>query len=270
MDIKKLFSGLCDKAHKYSPELLIGFGIAGFLTSVILAVRATPKAEELIIEAEDEKEDTLTMVETVKAAWKPYVPAALTFITATGCVLGAAKIKNDRHAEVVTAYAISQAMVKKYQEKTEELAGEEKAQEINNAVKADMAKSKTVQDSVAKLPPTNIAGVHPFWDPLSNTPFYASIPMLKNAEVELNRRMYTGAEEYTTVNDLYDELNEQGVYPPLKHTALSGEYGWTPDTGGIQFDTDSDGIPFEQGHWDDGTPCYIMSFKTHRQPAYIR
>ena len=270
MDIKKALSGLCDKASKYSPELLIGFGIAGFLTSVILAVRATPKAEDLIVEAEDEKEDTLTMVETVKAAWKPYVPAALTFITATGCIFGAAKIKNDRHAEVVTAYAISQAMVKKYQEKSEEIAGEEKANEIDKAVKADMAKSKTVQESVAKLPPSNIAGVHPFWDPLSNTAFYASIAMLKNAEVELNRRMYTGSEVYTTVDDLYDELNDQGVYPPLKHTAISGDYGWTPDNGGIKFDTDSDGIPFEQHHWDDGTPCYLMSFQKSFQPRYLR
>ena len=92
--------------------------------------------------------------------------------------------------------------------------------------------------------------------------------MLKNTEVNLNRRMYNGSEIYVTIDDLYDELNEQGVYPPLKHTALSGEYGWSPDTGGIEFDSDSDGIPFEQHHWDDGTPCYLMSFR--QKPKHIR
>ena len=270
MNIKNAFLGLCDKASKHGPELLIGFGIAGFLSSIVLAVRATPKAEDLITQAEDEKEDSLTFIETVKAGWKPYIAPAITFLASTGCIIGAVKKKNDQHAELAAAYAISQAMVKKYQEKTEEIAGEEKAKEIDTAVRNETARSPMVQNAISKLPPSNIAGVHPFWDPTSNTAFYASIPMLKNAEVELNRRMYTGAEPYITISDLYDELNEQGVYPPLKHTALSSDYGWTPDSGGIAFDTDSDGIPFEQHHWDDGTPCYLMSFKRHRQPEYIR
>lgn len=270
MNIKKAIYGLCEKASKYSPELLIGFGIAGMITSIVLAVKATPKAEDLIVQAEDEKEDTLTTAETVKAAYKPYIPAALTFIASTGCIVGAFKIKSDRHAELATAYAISQAMVKKYQEKNEEINGEEKAKEIDDAVKRDVARSQMVQDSIAKLPASNIAGVHPFYDPLSNTAFYASIPMLKNAEVELNRRMYTGSEPYITIDDLYDELNEQGAYPKLKHTTISCDHGWTPDSGGIEFDIDYDGVPFEQGHWDDGTPCYVLSFKRHRQPEYIR
>lgn len=270
MDIKRMFWGLCDKASKHSPELLIGFGIAGYLTALILAVKVTPKAEDLIVQAEDEKEDSLTIVETVKAGYKPYIPATLTFIAATGCILGATKIKNDRHAELATAYAVSQAMVKKYQEKTEELAGEDKAKEIDDAVKRDVTRSPMVQNAVSKLPPSNVAGVHPFWDPLSNTAFYASTQMLERAEVALNKRLYTGTEPYVTIDDLYDELNNQGVYPPLKHTAISNMMGWTPDEGGIEFDMDAEGVPFEQTHWEDGTPCYLMSFKRFRQPEYVR
>ena len=270
MNIKNAFFGLCNKASKHGPELLIGFGIAGFVASIIMAVKATPKAEDLIVQAEDEKEDTLTPLEMVRAAYKPYIPPAITFIAATGCVLEAMKIKSDRHAELATAYAISQAMVQKYQEKTEELAGEEKAKEIDTAVKRDVAKSQMAKDSVAKLPPSNVAGVHPFWDPLSNTAFYASTQMLERAEVALNKRLYTGTEPYVTIDDLYDELNNQGVYPPLKHTSISNMMGWTPDDGGIEFDMDAEGVPFEQTHWDDGTPCYLMSFRRHRQPDYIR
>ena len=270
MNFKNAFLGLCDKASKYGPELLIGLGIAGYFTTVILAIKATPKAEDLIVQAEDEKEDSLTVIETVKAGWKPYIAPVITFLASTGCIIGAVKKKNDQHAELAAAYAISQAVAKKYQEKTEEIAGEEKAREIDSAVRKDVARSPMVQESVSKLPPSNIAGVHPFWDPLSNTAFYASINMMKNAEVELNRRLYTGAESYITIDDLYDELNEQGVYPPLKHTAISCDHGWFPDNGGIQFDIDDWGVPFEQGHWDDGTPCYLMTFKSHRQPEYIR
>lgn len=266
----KVFNSLAKTVNKHSPEVLTGLGIAGFVTAIALAVKATPKAEDLIVHAEDEKEDTLTVKETIQAAWKPYIPAVITAVASAGCVIGAAKINNKRNAELATAYAISQAMVKRYQEKTAELAGEEKAKEIDTAVKTETAKSPTVQEAVKTLPTVNRAGVHPFWDPFSNTPFYASPNMLKNAEVELNRRLYTGSEAYVTYDDLYDELNDQGAYPPLKHTAISSDYAWSPDNGGIEFDLDSDGLPFEQGHWDDGTPCYIMSFKRYRAPEYIR
>ena len=270
MNWPKMFNGFCSVVNRHSPEILTGLGVAGFVTAMVLAVKATPKDRELIIHAEDEKEDTLTLKETVKAAWKPYIPAVVTAVASAGCVIGAAKINNKRNAELATAYAISQAMVKRYQEKTAEIAGEEKAKEIDTAVREETAKSPAVQASVNSLPSINKAGLLPFYDPFSNTPFYASPNMLKNAEVEINRRLYTGGEPYATYDDMYDELNEQGVYPPLKHTCMSSDYGWTPDNGGVEFDLDPDGLPFEQGHWDDGTPCYVMSFKRYRSPEYIR
>lgn len=262
-------NGVCEFANRHSPALLTGLGIAGFITAVVLAVKATPAAEDLITMAEDEKEDSLTPIETVKAGWKPYIPAMITIVASTGCVLGAAKIQNDRYAELTTAYAISQAIVKRYQEKTAEIAGEEKAKKIDDEVNHEIACSKPIQDSVSKLPPSSIPGMHPFSDTLSLQSFYASVQMLKSAEAELNRRMFTGQEPYITVSDLYDELNYQGIYPPLKHTALSAEYGWYADKGGIEFDI-CDGIPLEHSNWNDGTPCYVMSFKKHRRPEYIQ
>ena len=53
------------------------------VTTTILAVRATPKALLLIQEAEEVKHQNtdasaLTPVETIKAAWLCYVPAAVT------------------------------------------------------------------------------------------------------------------------------------------------------------------------------------------------
>lgn len=39
---------------KHSPEILTGIGIAGMITTTVLAVRATPKALILIEEKKDE------------------------------------------------------------------------------------------------------------------------------------------------------------------------------------------------------------------------
>lgn len=270
LNLNRFFKDVGTIASKHSPEILTGLGIAGFITAIILAVKATPEAEDLITRAEDEKEDKLTPIETVKAGWKPYVPAAITVVASAGCVIGAAKIQCDRYAELTTAYAISQAAIKRYREKTAELAGEEKADEIDKAVKQEVVREPEVQKAVAKLPSATGQGMRPFIDSLTRKAFNASPQMLINAEAALNRRMYTGLEPYITVSDMYDELNAQGVYPPFKHTAMSSMLGWTPDTGGIEFDLDVDGVPFEQDHWDDGTPCDVMGFKRYHTPVSIR
>lgn len=269
MDFGKIIKDLGRTASKYSPEILTALGITGFITAVVMAVKATPKAEALIIEAEDAKEDDLTPVETVKAGWKPYIPAVITIIASTGCIIGGVKIQKDRCAELATAYAISQAVVKRYQEKTEEIAGEEKAKEIETAVRQETAKSPEARQAIANLPKPTIPGLHPFFDPMSNTGFNATVAMLKAAEVELSKRLYMELETYVTVNDLYDELNEQGIYPPLKHTSIGNMLGWTPEHR-IELDVDCDGVPIEQSHWDDGTPCYVMTFKFGNAPITIR
>ena len=71
-------------ASKRSPEILTGIGIAGMITTTILAVRATPKALKLIEEQkEEESVDELSSFEVVKVAWKPYIPAMVTCIAST-------------------------------------------------------------------------------------------------------------------------------------------------------------------------------------------
>ena len=79
------FKSIKNKLGEKSPEILTGVGIAGMLSSVIFAVKATPKAMQLI---EDELEYNLdaTKMDIFRAAWRPYVPAATTFIFSSACL----------------------------------------------------------------------------------------------------------------------------------------------------------------------------------------
>ena len=95
-NVTKYFKMAKRFVSKRSPEILTGIGIAGMVTTTVLAVKATPKALELIEEEKraqnrallDEAEKTdsdnaahvsrLKPIETVKVAWKPYIPAMLT------------------------------------------------------------------------------------------------------------------------------------------------------------------------------------------------
>ena len=125
---------------KHSPEILTGFGIAGMITTTVLAVRATPKALKLIEDAKFEKygevyeEDRLTVVETVKAAWKPYIPAAVTGVASIACLIGATSVSSRRNAALATAYQLSATAFNDYREKVVETIGEKKEQVVKDKV----------------------------------------------------------------------------------------------------------------------------------------
>ena len=76
--------GIKNAVAKHSPEILTGIGIAGMVSTVVLAVRATPKAEKLILDREIElsneaKQDIeLNKKDRFKKAWKCYITTAIT------------------------------------------------------------------------------------------------------------------------------------------------------------------------------------------------
>ena len=47
-NVKGLIRGIRVSLDKHAPEILTGMGIAGMVTCVVLAVKATPKAIDLI------------------------------------------------------------------------------------------------------------------------------------------------------------------------------------------------------------------------------
>ena len=107
---KPNLSNLVDESKLFitrrSPEILTGIGIAGMITTTVLAVKATPKALILIGQAENEKERDLKPIETVKVAWKPYIPAIVTGTMSTICLIGASSVNLRRNAALATAYKL--------------------------------------------------------------------------------------------------------------------------------------------------------------------
>ena len=111
---------------KHSPEILTGIGIAGMIATTVSAVRATPKALQLI-DARENKE-------IVATTWKCYVPAAVTGVLSTACLVGASSANLRRNTALATAYSISETALKEYKEKAVEVVGEKKEQAIRDAV----------------------------------------------------------------------------------------------------------------------------------------
>ena len=107
--IKQFFKSTGDLLVKKSPEILIGVGITGMISSTVMAVTATPKAL-ILIEAEKSKKevDILSAKDIVKVTWKCYIPAVATGILGAGCIIGSSAVNAKRNAALAAAYTLSE------------------------------------------------------------------------------------------------------------------------------------------------------------------
>lgn len=105
-ELAKSFLSLKTAIKKHSPEILTGIGIAGMITTTVMAVRATPKALILIEERKEEiGAEKLEAMDMVKTAWACYIPAAITGTLSVACLIGASSVNARRNAALATAYA---------------------------------------------------------------------------------------------------------------------------------------------------------------------
>lgn len=232
---------------KHSPAILTGLGIAGMITTTILAVKATPKALDLIAEAEDEKSsngngEDLTTMETFKAAWKPYIPAAITCISSVVCLIGASSVNSKRNAALATAYNLSATALAEYKEKVLETVGEKKEQIIRNKVAEERISKEPVNQSAIIVSGN---GTTRCFDTITKRRFISDIETIKRIVNELNRRMVNG-EDYISLNEFYYELGLDG-------TKIGDELGWNVVRGLIELD-------FSAQLDTDGVPCIVIDY----------
>lgn len=232
---------------KHSPEILTGIGIAGMITTTIMAVRATPKALILIKDKKEELgTDELTKVEAIKAAWPCYIPSALVGTASVFCLIGASSTNLRRNAALATAYTLSESTLKEYQEKVVETIGEKKEQGIREQV----VKEKMLKNPVREVILTERGGNTICYDVISGRYFKSDRDTINRVVNELNRQMRD--EMYVSLNDFYYELGLDG-------TKLGDELGWNIDKGYIDIDFSS--------HLDaNGTPCLVIDYQV--APVY--
>lgn len=225
---KQNLANLIKKAQavmdKRSPEILMGIGIAGMITTTVLAVKATPKAMALIEEEKlrryrETEDDSITKVEAVKVAWKPYVPAVVTGTASVLCLVGSRSVSARRTAALAAAYQISETALSEYREKVIETIGEKKEQIVKDKVAKERIENNPVSKSEIII--TN-DGVTLCFDPISARYFKSSIEKIKRAENELNKQMLHAITGYVSLNEFYDELG-------LDHTAIGDDLGWSVD-----------------------------------------
>ena len=241
-EIAKSFLSLKTAIKKHSPEILTGIGIAGMITTTVMAVRATPKALILIEERKEEiGAEKLEAMDMVKTTWACYIPAAITGTLSVACLIGASSVNARRNAALATAYTLSESALKDYQGKVIEMFGEKK----NEAVKDAVAKDKVEKNPVlTREVIITEKGNTLCYDAISGRYFKSDIEKIKKAECELNRQMLD--DMYVSLNDFYYEIG-------LDSVKLGDELGWNVDSGYID-------LSFSSQLASDGTPCLVIDY----------
>lgn len=249
LNLSKVAKNMQHTLGKYSPQILTGIGVAGMITTVVLAVKATPKALELI---EDKKEELdagkLTVVDTVKTAWKPYVPAVVTGVLSTVCIIGGNAVGTRRTAALAAAYKISETALHEYKDAVVETIGEEKSKEVKEKVAQNkLDKNPVVEKQIIV---TN-KGTFLCYDSLSGRYFQSDIETIRKAQNDINDYLFS--EDYASLNMFYDFLG-------LEHTRLGAELGWKIDSGTLQIEFDSTLASDKSQGIAPGTPCLVLDY----------
>lgn len=236
----------------HSPEILTGIGIAGMVTTTVLAVKSTPKALRLIEAKKEALEvEKLTPVEIVKTAWKPYIPAAVTGVISVACLVGASSVNASRNAALAAAYNISATALADYKEKVIETIGEKKEKVVRDKVAEEQLK-KAPADANTTIFVTG-SGKTRCFDTITKQRFTSDIESIKKSVNELNRRMING-EDYISLNEFYYEIG-------LDEVAIGDELGWNVTRGLIEVD-------FSAQLDADGTPCIVLDYKVIPKRGY--
>lgn len=249
LNLSKVAKNMQHTLGKYSPQILTGIGVAGMITTVVLAVKATPKALELI---EDKKEELdagkLTVVDTVKTAWKPYIPAAVTGVLSTVCIIGGNAVGTRRTAALAAAYKISETALHEYKDAVVETIGEEKSKEVKEKVAQNkLDKNPVVEKQIIV---TN-KGTFLCYDSLSGRYFQSDMETIRKAQNDINDYLFS--EDYASLNMFYDFLG-------LEHTRLGAELGWKIDSGTLQIEFDSTLASDKSQGIAPGTPCLVLDY----------
>ena len=257
-NVSNFFRIAKEAVSKYTPEILTGIGVAGMVTTTVLAVKATPKALKLIEEEKERKTEQnrveakrlhhdafsvcnhLTRTETIKVAWKPYIPAIVTGTVSTACLIGASSVNFRRNAALAAAYKFSETALAEYKEAVVETIGEKKEKMVKDKVAENRVESTPVEESKVIVTGN---GTTKCLDMITGQYFYSNMEAIKKVENEMN---------HTMINDGYVSLNM--VLKALGLESSKLDLGWSHDrTGLLKF--------YFSSHLDkDGTPCLVLDY----------
>lgn len=235
-----------------SPAILTCLGAIGVVATSVLAVKATPKAVDIIRAHEGIDHEgnyyTPTKLEVIQLTWKCYIPAALVGLSAITCIFGANVLNKRNQASLASAYALLSESYQQYRKAAKAVYGED----ADSKIKAQMAKDTyvsadgySVYSADMDLESERIL----CYDLFSKRYFTSTMAAVLNAQYHINRNLQLRGS--VSINEFYEFLG-------IDKIENGDDIGWSIDEfieDGIMW------LDFDNRHTilDDGLECCVIS-----------
>lgn len=192
-----------------SPGILTGLGVAGTVTTAVLAGKASYEAR---YELEGTPRNTKAIVQRV---WKLYIPAAIAGVTTVTCIVAANHVGTRRTAAIAAAFKLSEQLTEEYKERVVSTLGKQKEEKM----RSELAGERITRSGGAET--IIISGSESmFYDEMSGRFFKAEMENVRKAVNDINYKVnnYYCA----SLSDFYELIG-------LSRTPFSDSVGWNTD-----------------------------------------
>lgn len=262
-NVKQAFGTVVKAADQNSPTILTSLAVAGFVGTIVLVVKAVPKAEKALekranaikkaeaeLEGDELKEKkTEITVEAVKEIAPAVIPPIVTGATAIACCIGSNSVNLRRQAVLSAAYNVAQSTLAEYKDKLPEIVGKGKAEKVMDAI---------AEDHVRKNPPSDNQiiitgdGECLCYDDYSGRYFKSNPEKIREAVNDVNAELMSYM--YVSLNDFYRKIG-------LATIKLGDDLGWNINNG--QFS-----VKYTSTLTDNNTPCLVLEYDTEVRTDY--
>ena len=251
-----MWTNLICKSRKFLKKngstILTCMGVAGVVGTAVMAVKATPKAMELIEDAKKEKGEDLTKLQTIVVAAPAYIPSALIGVGTIACIIGSNVLNKRQQAALTSAYIMLNRSYNDYKAKLVELYGKDADDKIQQELMKEKIEAEppyiagnTVFYATRGLEALCDNEKALFYDTISERYFESTPLNVYAAEYHLSRNFILMG--CATPNDFYDFLG-------IPQTPDGDVIGWSMENGYCWLDCDH-----TKTTMDDGLVCYSIT-----------
>lgn len=246
--LQAALNSLGKSVNKNSPTILMGLGVSGLIGAGVMAVKATPKALQLIDDEMyclyleeyphsdwDIQEFRRWMFSTsnidvteryrelppkrlLSLCWKVYAPATATAaLGATAVILGN-RLHLRRAAVLASLYSLAENSLQTYQQKVIESVGKTKADAIFAESSGELVAEQPHEENIHNVG----GGTELCYDISSGRYFYSDVAKIRAAENLFNKELIVDNEK---------PMNDLGFMLGLPPISLGEAAGWVVDDG---------------------------------------
>lgn len=256
MDIALVLKKVSHTLNKNSPTILTGLGVAGLVSTVVLAVKGTIKARDLYAQEIDWRYNNFegaeevpfpTPQEVIELTWKEYIPTAVMGAMTIACMIGSNHISMRRNAALASLFSITETTLREYQTKVVETIGEKKEEKIQSEIAQDKLDANPIENSTVIITGD---GDFPCYDMFSGRYFLSTIDKIIKAQNEFNQQL--NRDGWRSINHFYDLLG-------LDDIELGEDMGWYADQSLLEVK--------QLTKMANGKPCLVLDY--YVKPRHI-